>query len=139
MPLAWHDLLGRPWKLHGDGLAGMDCSTVAEEVLRRLGFSPPTSNPFRLPFSEGEEGEMGAYFGYLEEGYIRLGESLSDATEAGDLVLARDEHGMARRLYILVEPSRGTFLTSAHNYGVVAVRRFVIKDVAGVYRIRGQE
>jgi hypothetical protein len=140
MSLAWHDLLGRPWKLHGNDAAGMDCSTVAEEVLRRMGGEPPPTSPFRATTSAGERGEMASYFGYLDESFERVSGSLEDATHAGDLVLLEDERGVARHLYVLVEPARGTFLTASEDYGVVAVRRFVIgsKDqrIVGVYRLR---
>tara|TARA_Y100000310_G_scaffold336739_1_gene422111 strand:- start:20122 stop:20565 length:444 start_codon:yes stop_codon:yes gene_type:complete len=140
MGLTWHDLLGVPWKLHGSDRAGMDCSTVAEEVLRRSGAVPPATNPFRQVGSAGRRGEMASYFGLLEESFEKLGEDVSRATRAGDLVLAKDDDGVARHLYVLVEPSRGTFLTSSHRHGVIAVRRFAIaafaERVAGVYRIK---
>jgi len=137
--VAWHDLLGIPYELHGTGKSGMDCSTLAEEVLRRLGCNPPATSPFRTVRSAGERGEMASYFGYLEKSFTKLGEDLSDATQAGDLVLTRDESGVARHLYVLVEPSRGTFLTAGDDCGVIALRRFVIRnragqEVAGVYR-----
>lgn len=134
MPFAWHDLLGTPWMLHGRTKDGMDCSTVAEEVLSRLGYDPPASNPYRLEGSAGEQGEIGAYLGLLEAAYTRLGSEASLATERGDLVLCADEGGLARHLYILVEPARGTFLTASHDHGVIAVRRFMLRQVAGVYR-----
>ena len=139
MPLAWHDLLGVPWKLHGIDHAGMDCSTVAEEIVRRTGATPPATSPFRLATSAGGEGEMASYFGYLDDAYERVGEDISEATRAGDLVLTKDEGGVARHLFVLVEPSRGTFLTASLNCGVIAVRRFVIHDVQAVYRIRRSE
>ncbi len=139
MSIAWHDLLGRPWKLHGEDSAGMDCSTVAEEVLRRTGASPPATSPFRSATSAGEEGEMASYFGYLEGGFEKLGDEIRHATQAGDLVLTADENGIARHLYVLVEPDRGTFLTASHNHGVIALRRYAIKRVAAVYRARRVE
>jgi len=79
---------------------------------------------------------MASYFGYLEGGFERVGDDVSDATRTGDLVLANDGGGVARHLYVLVEPSRGTFLTAAHGYGVIAVRRWTISGVSGVYRIK---
>lgn len=139
MSVAWHDLLGTPWKLHGEDRSGMDCSTVAEEILRRTGTSPPATSPFRSATSAGDEGEMASYFSYLEGGFEKLGDDLRCATRAGDLVLGEDENGLARHLFVLVEPARGTFLTASHNRGVVAVRRFAIRRVAGVYRAKGAE
>lgn len=79
---------------------------------------------------------MGSYLELLGGGFDKVGDTVAAATRAGDLVLAKDESGVARHLYVLVEPSRGTFLTAAHNHGVVAVRRFIIRDVSGVYRIK---
>jgi cell wall-associated NlpC family hydrolase len=137
--MEWHDLLGTPWRLHesrpGVG-GGMDCSTLAETVLRRLGGEPPSTNPFRQRESEGVRNEMGSYFAYLDAAYERLGDSISCATRRGDLVLARDEEGLARHLYVCVEPDRSTFLTTTHNIGVVALRGFAIQRIAGVYRLR---
>ena len=87
--MEWHDLLGTPWRLHesrpGVG-GGMDCSTLAETVLRRLGGEPPSTNPFRQRESEGVRNEMGSYFAYLDAAYERLGDSISCATRRGDLV-----------------------------------------------------
>ena len=136
MDLAWHDLLGIPWRLHGRGKSGMDCATVAEEILCRLGHQPPSSNPYRMPDSAGSQGEMGAYLEAIQAAYERLGSDLALATKRGDLVLCADSHGVARHLYVLVEPDRGTFLTAAHDHGVIAVRRYMLGDIAGVYRIK---
>jgi len=134
----WHDLLSIPWKLHGEDRSGMDCSTLAEEVLRRSGVTPPATSPHRLPTSAGEWGEMPDYFTHVGGAFDRLGGDASDAKEVGDLVLARDEKGVARHLYVLVEPSRGTFLTATHDHGVTSIRRYMIRNVSGVYRLREQ-
>jgi cell wall-associated NlpC family hydrolase len=132
----WHDLLGVPWRLHGTSSSGMDCSTVAEEVLRRAGKAPPPSSPYRLADSAGDHSEIATFLSLMDGGFERLGDQAQDATVVGDLVLARDENGIGRHLYILVEPDRGTFLTATHNHGVLAVRRFTINDVLGVYRLK---
>lgn len=134
--LEWTDLLGRPWRLHGKTAAGMDCSTVAEEILYRLGKNPPPTSPFRLPDTPGTEGEMASYFEMMEESYERIGDDIMDATRAGDVVLAADESGVARHMYVLVNPDRGTLMTATHNGGVIALRRFVVRNVVGVYRLR---
>jgi len=141
----WHDLLSIPWKLHGTDRSGMDCSTLAEEVLRRTGATPPESSPYRAANRAGEEGEIESFLSSLEAGFDRIGSVVSDATKTGDLVLACDEHGMARHLYVLVEPSRGTFLTATHTQGVRSMRRgqiatmnrFMTHSISGVYRIAG--
>lgn len=137
MVVAWHDLLGVPWKLHGTDRAGMDCSTVAEEVLRRTGVVPPATSPFRMVASAGDRGEMASYFAYMEEGFDRIGSSAQDATRTGDIVLGADSDKIGRHLYVLVEPSRGTFLSATHDHGVIAVRRYMVKNVLGVYRAKG--
>jgi cell wall-associated NlpC family hydrolase len=137
MSFCWHDLLGVPWRLHGRSKSGMDCSTVAEEILARLGHSPPPTSPYRCESSAGDQGEMFSYLDYLKSSYELLGQSSSCATERGDLVLCGDERGIARHLFVLVEPSRGTFLTASHDRGVIAVRRYMLSNVRGVYRIQG--
>lgn len=137
--LEWSDLLGRPWKLHACGPEGMDCSTVAESVLRRLGFTPPPSSPYRLEGSRGEKGEMATYLNYMEDSFEKLGEEVELATEAGDLIVVKESgDATVRGMFVLVEPDRGTFLTSLSGPGVVAVRRWSIKNhiIVGVYRPR---
>ena len=138
--LVWHDLLGTPWVLHGerpghDG--GMDCTTVTEAVLRRLGGQPPPSSPWRVLGSPGTQDEMATYLSMLDEAYERVGSTVASATRAGDIVLGADKAGAARHMYVLVSPERGTFLTSTHNRGVVACRGLAIRSVVGVYRLRG--
>ena len=134
--VAWTDLLGRPWRLHGTGPEGMDCSTVAEEVLRRLGGDPPPASPYRLQYAKGQENAAQAFLGDFSSHYEEVGTDLSAATQEGDLVLANDRRGHPRALFVLVSAERGTFLTADHNSGVVATRRYTIRDVAGVYRLR---
>ena len=136
MPVPWHDLLGIPWKLHGTDSLGMDCSTVAEEILHRNGTATPSTWPGRQARSAVQHNEMASYFGYLEDGFERVGDDASAAPRAGDLVRGSDEDGVARHLYVLVEPARGTFLTATHNHGVIAMRRFAIRRVVAVYRVR---
>lgn len=136
MTILWHDLLGIPWRLHGRDHSGMDCSTIAETVLRRLGHRPPTTSPFRVEGSSGAQDEMTNYFETLASSYNRIGSELKDASCVGDIVLAKDATGVARHMFVLVEPKRSTFLTSTHNKGVVAVRPYMITQVCGVYRIK---
>ena len=137
MEVAWHDLLGIPWRLHGKDRSGMDCSTIAEEVLRRLGHTPPETSAYRQKESAGTNNEMVNYFKILAESYDKIGTDLSDAKQVGDLVLAEDNNGVARHLFVRVEAKRSTFLTATHNSGVVAVRPYLIKNIGGVYRIKG--
>lgn len=141
MAFAWHDLLGTPWKLHGTDRSGMDCSTVAEEIMRRDGKNPPPTNPFRA-MADGERiGEDGVpvpeALAHAAGAYTYLGDDASVATQVGDVVLCKDAGGVARSLYTLVDPSRGTFLTSAHGHGVVVMRRYAMGPVVAVYRLRG--
>lgn len=79
---------------------------------------------------------MGSYLQLLDGAFDRIGTRVDDATQAGDLVLANDDSGVARHLYVLVEPDRRTFLTATHDHGVIAVRGFIIADVSGVYRMK---
>jgi len=132
--MKWRDLLGRPFKLHGCGPDGMDCSTVAEEVLRRLGMTPPATNPFRSPDHSGEE--MTTYFSSMEAAYKQIGDKGADARKEGDVVLAKDPAGRPTLMYVLVDEVTGTFLTAEHGGGVRATRRFLLGDVTGVYRLQ---
>ena len=43
----WMDLLGSPYRLHGTGRDGYDCSSLAEAVLMRMGRTVPPTSPFR--------------------------------------------------------------------------------------------
>lgn len=134
MGVRWMDLLGSPYELHGDGEVGFDCSTLAEEIVRRTGRKVPPTNPFRIPNSQGTSGEVEAYFDAMEKAYKKIGIKIHMAKEAGDLVLCTDANSVPRSLFVLVEPNRGTFLTAHPTAGVVSVRRFAIKNIVGVYR-----
>jgi len=134
--LEWHDLLGIPWKLHGTSPAGMDCSTVAEEVWRRLGHDPPASSPFRADTSAGHCDEMATYLGQMEERFERIGSERGSARRVGDIVLVADDGGMGRHLYTRISERSDVFLTTSTKSGVIAVRGYVIKNVLGVYRIK---
>jgi hypothetical protein len=130
------DLLGSSYKLHGTGADGYDCSSLAEEIVRRTGRGVPPTSPYRIPGSRGAQGEVESYFGAMEEAYDKVGVQIHMANQAGDLVLSADERGLFRGLYVLVEPNRGTFLTAHETAGVVSVRRFAIKNIVGIYRAR---
>jgi len=106
------------------------------------------TNPFRIgaypDLAERIDGgsvdahsEMASYFAYMEEGFDRIGSSAQDATRTGDIVLGADSDKIGRHLYVLVEPSRGTFLSATSSHGVIAVRRYMVKNVLGVYRAKG--
>tara|TARA_R100001530_G_C4214713_1_gene128381 strand:+ start:191 stop:571 length:381 start_codon:yes stop_codon:yes gene_type:complete len=117
----------------------MDCSTVAEEVLRRAGTPPPATSPFRFKGSRGSLGEFEEYLGEQEEAWERIGGSPLDATKIGDLVLVA-EGKASRGLFVLVAPQTGTFLTSLRRTGVISVSRSTVlrsaSRVLGVYRLR---
>jgi cell wall-associated NlpC family hydrolase len=132
----WMDLLGNPYKLHGTGEGGYDCSSLAEEVVRRTGRDVPPTSPFRIPDSRGGEGEIESYFEAMDAAYEKVGTKVEMAKQAGDIVLSADPDGSFRGLYVLVEPNRGTFLTAHETAGVVSVRRFAIKHSVGVYRAK---
>ena len=134
MGVRWMDLLGSPYKLHGTGEAGYDCSSLAAVIVRRTGRDVPPTSPFRIEGSRGGEGEVESYFGAMDKAYKKIGVQIQMAKEAGDLVLSADENGLFRGLYVLVEPNRGTFLTAHETAGVVSVRRFAIKNIVGIYR-----
>lgn len=140
--MEWVDLLGTPFKRFGRSREeGMCCATVSEEILRRCGhaFSPthvllPESVEAALDVFWAS-GELD-YAAAISRGYERLGESPWDANRVGDLVLSSCEHG-GGSLYVLVEPDKGTFLTSSHRRGVVSVPRRAIRNVVGAYRLGG--
>ena len=136
MALKWMDLLGNPYKLHGTGTDGYDCSSLAEEIVRRTGRKVPPTSPYRIPGSRGAKGEIESYFGAMEKAYDKVGIKIHMAKQVGDLVLSADEKGLFRGLYVLVEPNRGTFITAHETAGVVSMRRFAIKNIVGIYRAR---
>ena len=140
--VAWEDLLGTPWVLHGTDERGLDCSTVSEEILRRLGHEPPPSSPYRLEGSRGEAGEMASYLAYMGDFFERLGDDVRLATRAGDIVVVREgDCPTARGMFVLVDPDRGTFLTALDGPGVIATRRWALTrhKIVGVYRARQEE
>ena len=135
MAFRWMDLLGSSYKLHGTGTDGYDCSSLAEEIVRRTGREVPPTSPARMVYETGVR-EIETYFGAMEKAYDRVGVQIRMAKRVGDLVLSADERGLFRGLYVLVEPNRGTFLTAHETAGVVSVRRFAIKNIVGIYRAR---
>jgi len=134
MSVRWMDLLGAPYELHGDGEGGFDCSTLAEEIVRRTGRTVPPTSPFRIPDSQGTAGEVEAYFDSMDKAYKKIGVKIHMAKQVGDLILCADQNNVPRSLFVLVEPNRGTFLTAHPTAGVVSVRRFAIKNIVGIYR-----
>lgn len=134
--MMWQDLLGRPFRLHGCGKEGMDCSTVAEEILRRLGKTPPSTSPFRGRSHSGQE--MEGYFETMSSSYEKIGQDSTKATQNGDVVLSYNKAGDPTAMFVLVDQNKGTFLTSEHGSGVRATRRFLLGEVYGVYRLRGK-
>lgn len=136
MVVRWMDLLGNPYKLHGTGEDGYDCSSLAEEIVRRTGHEVPPTSPYRIPGSRGAQGEIESYFDAMDKAYEKIGVKIQMAKKVGDVVLSADENGLFRGLYVLVEPNRGTFLTAHETAGVVSMRRFAIKNIVGIYRAR---
>ena len=136
MGVRWMDLLGSPYRLHGTGDNGFACSTLAEEIVRRTGRKVPSTSPFRIPQSQGVEGEIETYFEAMDTAYKKIGVKIHMAKEAGDVVLCTDRNNVPRSLFVLVEPNRGTFLTAHPTAGVVAMRRFAIKNIVGIYRAK---
>jgi len=127
------DLLGSPYKLHGTGEDGYDCSSLAEVIVRRTGREVPSTSPARVMYETGVR-EIEPYFAAMDKAYTKIGVKIHKATQAGDIVLSADPDGTLRGLYVLVEPNRGTFLTAHETAGVVSVRRFAIKNIVGIYR-----
>lgn len=131
------DLLGVPYLLHGRLPRGLDCSTLAEEVLTRLGMTPPVTSPFRVPNCSGELGEFEEYLVAQAEQLEPLGTDLRRATKPGDLVLTAPRGVAAGRgMWVLAEP--GLFLTAQPRVGVVAHGLETIlrarPQILGVYR-----
>jgi cell wall-associated NlpC family hydrolase len=131
------DLLGVPYLLHGRLPKGLDCSTLAEEVLTRLGKTPPVTSPFRVPNSSGQHGEFESYLVAQAARMDRLGENLRQANQPGDLVLTSARLGRGGRgMWVVAEP--GLFLTAQPRAGVVAHTSDTIlrarPKILGVYR-----
>ena len=138
MAVKWLDLLGSPYRLHGSGSNGFDCSSLAETIVRRTGRRVPQTSPFRAMTSDNPASDIQSYFDAMEEAYEKVGLKIHMAKMVGDLVLCADDKGVPRSLYVLVEPNRGTFLTAHERAGVVSVRRFAIKNIIGVYRAKAK-
>ena len=136
MAIKWLDLLGSPYRLHGTGSDGFDCSSLAETIVRRTGREVPQTSPFRAMTSDNPASDIQSYFDAMENAYDKVGVKIHMAKVVGDLVLCADDTGVPRSLYVLVEPNRGTFLTAHERAGVVSVRRFAIKNIIGVYRAK---
>jgi len=142
--MEWIDLLGTPWKRFGKTREeGMCCATVSQEILRRCGhaFDPdflllPRSGAHRCQ-ADRSSTDLD-YAESLARYYTLLGKSAWEATRRGDLVLSMSEH-RGGALFVLVEPSKGTFLTASHRRGVVSVPRRAIRNIIGVYRLGGDE
>jgi len=132
--MIWKDLLGTPFVRHGTGESGLDCTTVAEEVLVRLGKTPPPTSAFR--FSQSHSEEVTDYFDAMTQSYDKLGEDARDATREGDVVICQDDAGLPRAMFVMVDANRGTFLTSTHDHGVRALRRSNLKNVVSVHRLK---
>ena len=132
--MIWKDLLGTPFVRHGTGAMGLDCTTVAEEVLVRLGKTPPPTSAFR--FAQSHSKEVTDYFYAMGVSYSKLGEDARDATREGDIVVCLDDAKLPRALFVMVDARMGTFLTSTHNHGVRALRRSNLKNVVSVHRLK---
>ena len=137
MAYTYTDLLNAPYKLHGKGPDGFDCSTVCEEVLRRLGFDAPSTSPFRIEGSSGALGEFEGYMVEAREKLTLLGPHLSDAVLPGDLVLtSASACSVSRGMYVLADTN--LFLTATPRTGVSAVMRDALlrlrPTILGVYR-----
>ena len=118
--MKWIDLLGTPFKRHGTGEDGLDCTTVAEEIWRRLGTTPPPTAPHR--FARKTSREIGDYFAAVGDSYSLVGRGIRDAKVLGDAVLSKDKKGRPICLFVLVEEG-GTFLTADHVGGVRSCAR----------------
>ena len=142
MACVYVDLLNAPYKLHGKGPDGYDCSTVCEEVLRRLGFDAPATSPFRI---EGSSGALGEFEGYMDEARGKLallGTALTDAIHPGDLVLtSASACSVSKGMYVLADTN--LFLTATPRTGVTAVTRDALHrlrpTILGVYRCAARE
>jgi hypothetical protein len=132
MAVLYEDLLGKPYRLHA-----VDCSTVAETVLARLGLHAPPTSPWRVPCSSGEQGEFEAYLGGAASRWEVLGRDVRAATQDGDIILTGA--GVSRGMFVTVDSLAGLFLTAQTRQGVVAVGRSHLmrmsRSVLGVYRL----
>ena len=132
----WMDLLGSPYRLHGTGRDGYDCSSLAEAVLLRMGRTVPPTSPFRAMTGDNPADTIEEYLQAMEAAYDKVGTKIHMANQVGDLVLSADKNGVPRSLCVVVEPNRGTLLTAHDTAGVVSVRGFAVKNVIGIYRVK---
>ena len=142
MTLSYVDMIGVPYKLHGVLPHGLDCSTVCEEVLRRLDLSSPPTSSFRYPNSSGELGEFEKYMHKASDELELVGTEARHATRPGDILLVSSaDCEQSRGMYVLVD--QDLFLTCLHRSGVTPVSRQAIlrlkTPVMGVYRCAPSE
>lgn len=137
----YYDLLGRPYDAshRADSPLRADCAAVAAEVLRRV----HGLDPFWEPKRGGDSYDWRRLFLHsladMDSHFSKVGDSVSEATIVGDLVVCGLEGFRSpRSVYTLVELDPKTFLTSSEARGVhtVPVGRVVEPGtrVLGVYR-----
>ncbi len=133
MAVQYEDLLGTPYRLHA-----VDCSTVAETVLERLGCTPPPTAPWRIPASSGQQGEFEAYLEGAASRWVSLGQDVRKANQDGDIILTGDT--ATRGMFVAVDGPGGLYLTAQPRQGIVAVGRAQVmrlsRTVLGVYRLK---
>ncbi len=139
--IKYDDLLGLLWRRGGRGAqdGGIDCANVAAEVIRRCGLRlrpgalPLTEEDLRVAVASLEEDPATALWG-------RLGGSVDDARELGDVVLAlyraQGEPEPVAHVLTLVDVRSRLFLTAYEEFGVRAVSWRFVRGVVGVYRAK---
>jgi hypothetical protein len=135
MKLDVRDLLGIPFLENSrDRAQGLSCSGACDVVLERLGHGPGaipiTAEDYQSMISP--DGSSGLWGGSR---WKRIGVNAAEASQVGDVVLARDHRGV--HLSILVDDERWRFLSSDPRHGVVLLRRQQVTSVEGVYRLEG--
>ena len=137
MSFVYTDLIGKPYLLHGRFPEGLDCSTICEEVLTRLGLAPPPTSPFRYAGNHATLAEFEGYMDQARESVELVGQLPDSATRPGDFVLtSAGGCSVARGMFVLVD--RDLFLTSFPRSGVTPVTRQALARlkpaIIGVYR-----
>ncbi len=114
-PIIYEHLLGIPWER-------MNCQSVVRAVYESAGITLPP-NALGYPVSDCWE---------------RVGDTYRHATEALDVIASDPEsRGVESHLSVLVRSGHPwTVVTSSDMAGVHAMRRYAVRNVLGVYRLK---
>lgn len=136
----WEDVIGTPWKLHGEtpGLeGGLDCWTLPMVLFERRGLFPMLLRELWSDCDLGESREaVELYFERSTAEWESLGVDPVAATGILDLIVTESKSLL--HASVIVEPA-GLALTTSKKTGCIVIRARLLTNVKGVWRYRGAE